>query len=188
MRRARRAVQEDGRFPAAAALPTAATSAPDLEPWKKACMSLLLLDEQWFAMTACDVSRKRETEVVAWHPSYERAPRPIAGSESCLLYDVRGAQALALMVYDWAISIAVTSMRVDCLTPCPEMQRRACRAFSYAWAPEESESPVGSRTGGRAGLDFAAWMIARQQEADEAMMASAASKIARKWRARQGTE
>ena len=189
MRRARCAGKEDGRTAAAAALPSDAECSTESDPWTRACVSLQLQDEQLYAIRDCDSSRTQLLTTTAWHPVHERAPRPVAGSGSCLVYDVRGAQALAMMVYDLALIMAINSRRADKLKDDTEMQVRACLAFSYAWRPEECPcAELGDINSARGGIELASWLSARQQAADMRAVASAASLIAQRWRARRGSD
>ena len=86
-------------------------------------MSLLLQDEQVLELEHFETPR---AAMISWRPEYVRASRPVAGGLGpCLLYDVRGCQAIAMRVYDMTMQVMLGSMRADRLRYDPEKERRA---------------------------------------------------------------
>lgn len=147
-------------------------------------MSLLLRDEQVSSVASCDY--RKPADVHAWLPSYERAPRPVAGSGPCRVYDVRGPEALAKRVYGMALMWAISSRRVDDLARPREVELRACAAFACAWRPHDHGPKHSAPATRGSGFELADWLVGRRRAQALAERESAALVIARLWRERQG--
>jgi len=127
-------------------------------PWELSCVSLNLEDEQVRAIALADAKRPRVQAVLQWIPTYDRAPRPVAGSSPCLVYDVRGPEALAKMVYGMSMMWAIGARRIDGAVNPLDM-RRACDAFACAWSrPPETQRSKFEPKIPRAGLELAEWL------------------------------